>query len=273
MFNYETNSCIFGDDVTNFVIDYEFGGHYEFSELVTINIFREMSDLYNLAYNTLVSSGRCQDDIKDIILFYNDQELVQSSKIRDHFFGVEAKLLAKVEFVSIYAGSNEDGYDERLFIRKDLLPKLTDISYQVLPSLVDLYRMTERQLSRVENLVISNEFGQVRFLEPVDLRAVDICSTIKISSRSVEIYNESSGNEEFLEEDLTPEGPLEKKVEITYWNWEKNEQEKNIDDKKFQLLLLRWCSMHGADFVSWENTGYGYCSFKFILPKLSPCYV
>ena len=40
--------------------------------------------------------------------------------------------------------------------------------------------MTENQLSKVVNFVIENEFGKIEFIEPVDLREVDISKDITI---------------------------------------------------------------------------------------------
>jgi hypothetical protein len=62
---------------------------------------------------------------------------------------------------------------------KDMVPK-TDFSLKITPDINDLSKMTENQLSKVSNFVVENEFGKIEFLNPVDLREVDISKDIVI---------------------------------------------------------------------------------------------
>ena len=70
----------------------------------------------------------------------------------------------------------------------DLLPKLTKVGYECKPSLHSIYRMREKELKAVEGLCVWNEWGEVKFLESVDLRRVDLDQLIDIERRSITVY-------------------------------------------------------------------------------------
>ena len=57
------------------------------------------------------------------------------------------------------------------------------LRYWIKPSLFDIARMTEEELHRVTDFQVGNEYGEVRFLGPVDLAGVDVDSTIRIRKR------------------------------------------------------------------------------------------
>lgn len=59
------------------------------------------------------------------------------------------------------------------------------------PSLLELSRLTEEQLSQVPNFKVSNSYGKITFLKPVDLRGINLDDVIMIKHKKIEIYPSS----------------------------------------------------------------------------------
>ena len=71
------------------------------------------------------------------------------------------------------------------------VPKGPKVGYTVSPSMVELSRMSLEELQKVEDFEISNEFGSISFLEPVDLTDLDLADLVTIVRRSAEVYDDS----------------------------------------------------------------------------------
>ena len=56
----------------------------------------------------------------------------------------------------------------------DFLPIFPSNNYQLTPTENELKQMSEKQLRRVDRFTVSNEYGKIEFLEPVDLTFQDI---------------------------------------------------------------------------------------------------
>jgi len=68
-------------------------------------------------------------------------------------------------------------------------PILTNPGYESIPSIDELAKMTDEQLSNVENFtVIRRGFGEVTFLQPVDVRDLNLDEIIVFEPRSIYIY-------------------------------------------------------------------------------------
>jgi len=72
----------------------------------------------------------------------------------------------------------------------DRVPKGPKNGYAVSPSMVELSRMSLDELLKVEEFEISNEFGSITFLEPVDLTDLDLADLVTIVWRSAEVYDD-----------------------------------------------------------------------------------
>lgn len=72
---------------------------------------------------------------------------------------------------------------------KEMVPKI-DQRMKIYPDINDLSKMTEYQLSKVPNVVIENEFGKIEFINPVDLREVDVSKDIVIQKNKISIYSQ-----------------------------------------------------------------------------------
>jgi len=66
-------------------------------------------------------------------------------------------------------------------VDENLLPKLTRAGYSMQPNLAKLARMTNNQLSRVEDFQIQNEFVKIQFQKPVDLREADLDKIVHLN--------------------------------------------------------------------------------------------
>mgnify|MGYP003612312564 CR=1 FL=1 len=60
------------------------------------------------------------------------------------------------------------------------------------PDCFELCKYSFVKLANVENFEISNKFGKIKFLHPVDLRGVDLGRCVKISNMSIEVYPDYS---------------------------------------------------------------------------------
>ena len=68
------------------------------------------------------------------------------------------------------------------------LPKDPKAGYQTYPSMLDIKRMTLEELENVKGFRIWTEFGQIEFLEKVDLTGIDLREIITIDERGAEVY-------------------------------------------------------------------------------------
>jgi hypothetical protein len=70
-----------------------------------------------------------------------------------------------------------------------LLPRLAAPGYWMEPGLDELRHMTKADLGRVEGLVVGREgYGQIEFLEPVDVRGVDLNQLIVIDRHLITVF-------------------------------------------------------------------------------------
>jgi len=83
-------------------------------------------------------------------------------------------------------------------IRSEVLPKLTAEGYSMSPTLEQMERMLERggqdALAAIDNFSISNEtFGRVKWLEPVDVRGLDLNKIVLFEQACLCLYPEDRG--------------------------------------------------------------------------------
>lgn len=78
-------------------------------------------------------------------------------------------------------------------------PTCSDPDYYLIPSLEELSAMSNEELSHVEELTVGKKgMGEISWLEPVDLRGLDIDQVVHIKNREVSVYP--------LDDDIPPEG-------------------------------------------------------------------
>ena len=73
----------------------------------------------------------------------------------------------------------------------DLLPRLSEDDYSIEPSLTQLAAMAReepRSLAAVSGFRVSRQgVGSVRWLEPTDVRGLDVNSTVRLTKGAVEV--------------------------------------------------------------------------------------
>ena len=84
--------------------------------------------------------------------------------------------------------------------RNVVIPKLTAEGYSMSPSIEQLERMFERNgdeaLAAVDNFSVSSEaYGRVKWLEPVDIRGLDLDKIVSFEQACLCLYPEDQGIE------------------------------------------------------------------------------
>ncbi len=73
----------------------------------------------------------------------------------------------------------------------ELLPKLQQADYTISPSatqLAAMARMEPQSLGKVANFTLRRQrIGQIRWIDPVDVRGLDIDATVRLSKDTVEV--------------------------------------------------------------------------------------
>lgn len=73
-----------------------------------------------------------------------------------------------------------------------MIPTLNRQGYETEPSYFKICRMTEKELSKVPKFKVRNEWGEIHFFQPVDLRGVNLDDEINISRRMIDVYPNNS---------------------------------------------------------------------------------
>ncbi len=68
-----------------------------------------------------------------------------------------------------------------------MVPK-NEKGFEISPKIYELSKMTENQLSKVSNFTVSNEQGKIEFINPVDLRNVNLGEDIDIKQKKISVY-------------------------------------------------------------------------------------
>ena len=79
----------------------------------------------------------------------------------------------------------------------ELVPRLTKEGYKCIPSIIELSRKTKDELKKVEGFKIFNQYGEVEFMEPVNLIGLDLDNQITIEPNIIETGDELEYNSKF----------------------------------------------------------------------------
>lgn len=163
--------------------------------------------------------------------------------------GAKLNLFTKISTLQLKKGDflelrNDQSQEKKQkadeFADLSVIPKLNLPGYRTTPNYVKICRMTEGELSKIENFTIKNEWAEVRFLEPVNILGIDLDNTINFKHKSVEIYLE--------EADRPPVGRgLNKPAQITYFNFGFTE---NLPEDKIRRRIESWVARIGAQLIS-----------------------
>jgi nuclear pore complex protein Nup98-Nup96 len=93
------------------------------------------------------------------------------------------------------------------------MPTLTKEDYKCKPSLKEMSRMTEKEVSTLPHFEISNLSGKIEFEGPIDVRGLNLDKIVYLNERSVEIYPVSD-----FENNMPPAGTeLNRPCVITFF--------------------------------------------------------
>jgi hypothetical protein len=155
-------------------------------------------------------------------------------------------------------GIYDTKYSEVDGISKKLLPKFSE-GLNIAPSIDVLEKMPEEELKEVSDFVIiKSGFGSIRFLEPVDVRGLDIDEIVQFHDQEIIVYPEKSP---------PPGKGLNKPAEITLERcWPTDKMNRPIKDnpkltRSFIEKLKRRSVRIGCKFVDY-NVEKGEWKFR-----------
>ena len=111
-------------------------------------------------------------------------------------------------------------------------------------------RKTELQLSKVPNFSVYNKFGKVEFLEPVDLRNLDLTKIFKISCKKIEVYPDIF----YSDEEKPVEGEELNKPAFLYFNDMKPTVGSSFG--KYYSKIELFVSRMNAELISYDPEEY-----------------
>ena len=142
-----------------------------------------------------------------------------------------------------------------------IMPKLTGKGYSMHPTLEQMERMFERSgdeaLAAIDNFSVSNEaFGRVKWLEPVDVRGLDLDKIVSFEQACLCLYPEDQD----IEPPETGEG-LKKRAEVTLYGILPKKSGADAKEK-YREKIAKQTEKAGAELVEYNpDTGI----WKFIL--------
>ena len=132
------------------------------------------------------------------------------------------------------------------------MPKLTK-NYLTEPSMLRISRMSEEELSCVENFTIFNEDVKVTFEGQTDIKGLDLDEIVHLGYRAVEIYPENG-------KVAIPEAGtgLNKAAVIEFYKWPVPKKYEN-DVEGYRMKLENWASSIDAEFRYYDSEGETVC--------------
>jgi hypothetical protein len=101
-------------------------------------------------------------------------------------------------------------------ILKEYIPKHTRSTYKTNPKMSQIQHMSEEELKYVSNFSISNNFGMVEFLEPVDLTYCNLDLWIRIKKQQLIMFPEDAFE---FKKDIPAKGTkINCKLIVTFFN-------------------------------------------------------
>ena len=159
------SSILIDDKLLN---DYEFSGE----ENNIVVIITDIDD-YSRNINKKSSDIR-KEGIQSDQLLNSEENLTKINKLER-------------PYISRHLKNKPKNQENAKLTNLDYFPKVND-EFDINPCISYIYRMTEKELKNVNNFKISNKFGKIKFLVPVDLAFLNFNDVISITSNSVQIY-------------------------------------------------------------------------------------
>ena len=159
-------------------------GNYSILYLRSINLINKVEDLRNLIkeeITTIIKKKYPNYIIQNISL------LGGNSFLSDGKLLIEYNLSNIINAIVIYKLNEINDNDSSKIVPLNLLPKLTKANYKTNPEYYILCRMSIDELKNISNFKIYNEYGEVQFLNNVNLLGIDLDKECVIEKGCIEL--------------------------------------------------------------------------------------
>lgn len=155
------------------------------SDIVVAEILRKVVDQLST-----LSESQKNRYLTEYGLFYGDKHLDFIKRLREYgITGRDVRLTLKPKSIQ---GLGLGSVVSPSIASINVVPKLSKAGYQTEPSYLNICKMTEKELSQVEDFSIKNQWGKIHFLGKTDLRGLNLDKIVIIEKAKVEIYPENS---------------------------------------------------------------------------------
>ena len=147
--------------------------------------------------------------LNEYALFYGTRQLDLFKKLREYGLSDrEVELIFKPKT----SQTSTPSVEEPGIASINNIPKLSRQGYETVPSYMSICRMTDKELSGVENFTIKNHWGKIQFMGKTDIRGLNLDKIIVIEQGKVEIYPDDSDRPELGVE-------LNKEALVTFYHY------------------------------------------------------
>ena len=132
--------------------------------------------------------------MKKLSLYISENCLLETNTLRDYDLN---KSNGTIDAFVTYDSISNKKEKENQLVPIELLPKLTKEGYNCIPTIIELSRKTKDELKKIEGFKIYNKYGEVEFLEPIDLLGIDLDEQVTIEQNIIETGEELDYNSKF----------------------------------------------------------------------------
>lgn len=239
--------------------------------VLSVNKSRKVKDLIDLVINKLKSKYQFISDPSTLIQIIHKSTILSLDLILEEFevkSGSRFDILVQEKQTTPVSQPGVESTDELMIFNTESsnmlaplekLPIMKRKDYTLYPSLVEIARMTELQLSSIENLSIENEYGQILWEGETDVRGINFDVLVNLDLYSATVYPE-----EIERQNLKPEvgQGLNKPATITLFKIFPSMNANEAARRKFaENLKKKTSNIPDAEFISYDEY-HGVLSFK-----------
>lgn len=239
--------------------------------VLSVNKSRKVKDLIDLVINKLKSKYQFISDPSTLIQIIHKSTILSLDLILEEVevkSGSRFDILVQEKQTTPVSQPGVESTDELMIFNTESsnmlaplekLPIMKRKDYNLYPSLVEMARMTELQLSSIENLSIENEYGQILWEGETDVRGINFDVLVNLDLYSATVYPE-----EIERQNLKPEvgQGLNKPATITLFKIFPSMNANEAARRKFaENLKKKTSNIPDAEFISYDEY-HGVLSFK-----------
>ena len=153
-----------------------------FDEINTINKVKVLKNQIQEKLENILTNN-FPNEIIDKISILIQGTLLSDDKLLNSYIVTE-----NIEAIIIYKKmENTTLIKKKKIAPIELIPKLSKNGYHTFPEYIYLCRMSEYELSNIENFKIYNEYGEIQFLEKINLLGANLDNDYIIEKNQIEI--------------------------------------------------------------------------------------